>query len=123
MIQRLEIAGVHFVVDEDIKTYVYQKLGKLDQYVSRHTRESLHVDVKLKASKAKNKQRFTCEVILHLAGETFILRETGQTMPEAIDVAEEKLKIHLKKYKDLRTSPKLHQRFMAKLKRTQNPLA
>ena len=123
MVQRLEITGVHFVVDEDIKTYVHQKLGKLDQYVSRHTRESLHIDVKLKASKAKNKQRFTCEVILHLAGETFRLHETGQTMPEAIDIAEEKLKIHLKKYKDLHTSPKLHQRFMARLKREQNPLA
>lgn len=121
MIKRLEITGVHFVVDEDIREYAVQKLGKLDQYVARHTRENLHADVKLKAAKAKNKQAFTCEVILHLTGDTFRLRETGQTMPEAIDLAEEKLKIHLKKYKDLHTNPKLHQRMIIKLKRAQNP--
>lgn len=123
MIKRLVITGVHFVMDEDIKSYVQQKLGKLDQYVSRHTRENLHADIKLKASKAKNKQEFTCEVILYLTGEVFTLREAARTMREAIDLAEEKLKIHLKKYKDLHTSPKLHQRFIAKIKRTQNPLA
>lgn len=123
MIKQLEITGVHFVMDNDIKKYALQKLGKLDQYVSRHTRENLHADVKLKGGKAKNKQAFTCEVILHLTGETFTLRETGQTMSEAIDLAEQKLKIHLKKYKDLHTNPKLHQRIIAKLKRAQNPLA
>lgn len=123
MMKRLEVTGVHFVVDEDMKRYVDQKLGKLDQYVSRHTRESLHAEVKLKHAKAKDKQAFTCEVILHLTGETFAIRETSQTMSEAIDVAEEKLKIHLKKYKDLHTNRKLHQRVIAKLKRSQNPLA
>lgn len=123
MIKRLNITGVHFVVDEDTRNYATQKLGKLDQYVARHTRENLHADVKLKAAKAKNKQAFTCEVILRLTGETFILRETGRTMAEAIDLAEEKLKIHLKKYKDTHTNPKLHQRIIAKLKRAQNPLA
>lgn len=117
MIKRLEITGVHFVVDEEARTYVEEKLGKLDGYVSRHTRESLRAEVKLKASKAKNKQAFTCEVILHLPQETFSLKETGSTMLASIDVVEEKLKIHLKKYKDLHTDPKLRQRFMVRLKR------
>lgn len=123
MIKRLEITGVHFVLDSDIRAYAEQKIGKLDRYVSRHTRQNLHAQVKLKAAKAKNKQAFTCEVILGLTGEDFVLKETGQTMHEAIDLAEEKLKIHLKKYKDTHTNPKLHQRIIAKLKRSQNPLA
>ncbi|MGH7157682.1 MAG: ribosome hibernation-promoting factor, HPF/YfiA family [Candidatus Saccharimonadales bacterium] len=115
MINRLEITGVHFAVDDDIRSYTTQKIGKLDKYVSRHTRENLHAEVKLKAGKAKNKQAFTCEVILGLTGENFVLKESGRTMPEAIDLAEEKLKIHLKKYKDTHTNHKLHQRIIAKL--------
>lgn len=123
MIKRLEITGVHLDVGADLKKYVQQKIGKLDSYASRHARQSLHVEVKLKEAKAKNKQSHTCEVIMHLPSETFTLKESAQTIFQAVDIAEEKLKIHLKKYKDLRTDPKFHQRIMVRLKRAQNPLA
>lgn len=123
MIKRLEITGVHLEVGTDLKKYVVRKIGKLDGYMPRQARESAHAEVKLKASKAKNKQSHTCEVILHLPGETFRLKESAQTIFGAVDAAEEKLKIHLKKYKDLHTDPKLLQRLTVRLKRAQNPLA
>lgn len=123
MIQRLEITGVHLDVGADLKKYVQRKIGKLDSYIPKHARSTAHAEIKLKEAKAKNKQSYTCEVILHLPGEVFRLTESAQTIFESVDVAEEKLKIHLKKYKDLRTNPKLHQRFMARFRQTQNPLA
>src|SRR6187402_3264956 len=110
MIKRLEITGVHLDVGEDLKKYVMRKIGKLDSYIPRQAHQSMRAEVKLKESKAKNKQSHICEVILHLPGETFRLKETAQTMFGAIDTVEEKLKIHLKKYKDLHNNPKLHQR-------------
>ncbi len=122
MIKRLEITGVHLDVGDDLKKYVMRKIGKLDSYLPRHALSSAHVEVKLKESKAKNKQSYTCEVILHLPGEVFRLTESAQTIFKSVDIVEEKLKIHLKKYKDLRTNPKLHQRFMARFRQAQNPL-
>lgn len=117
MIKRLEIAGVHLKVGAELKKYVVRKIGKLDRYASRHVRESLHAEVKLKASKSKNKLSHICEVILHLPGETFTLKEPAQTIFEAIDIVEQKMKIHFKKYKDLHTDPTGHQHVIARLKR------
>lgn len=119
MIKRLEITGVHLDADQKLKKYVTRKIGGLDRYTSRHTRESLHVEVKLKELKTKNKnQQHMCEVILHLPQETFALKGSAQTIYAAVDLAEQKLKVHLKKYKDLHTDPKLRQRFVARLKRS-----
>lgn len=117
MIQRLEITGVHLDADQKLKSYVARKIGGLDRYVSRHTRESLHAEVKLKELKTKNKdQQQMCEVILHLPQETFALKEQAQTIYAAVDLAEQKLKLHLKKYKDLHTNPRLRSRLLARLK-------
>ena len=101
MIKRLEITGVHFDVGADLKEYVVRKIGKLDGYIPRHARQTAHAEVKLKGSKAKNKLSHICEVILHLPGEIFALKESAQSMFEAVDISEEKLKIYLKKYKGL----------------------
>lgn len=117
MIKRLEITGVHLDVGADLREYVQRKIGKLDSYLSRHARESMHAEVKLKESKAKNKQSHICEVILHLPGETFRLKEVAQTIFGAVDTIEGKLKIHLKKYKDMHTNPRANQRLLARLKR------
>ena len=124
MIKRLEITGVHLDVGADLKKYVQRKIGRLDSYIPRQARESTHAEVKLKESKAKNKQSHICEVILHLPGETFRLKEVAQTIFGAVDTIEEKLKIHIKKYKDLRTNPRLRQRVLVQIKRqTANPSA
>jgi ribosomal subunit interface protein len=120
MIKRLDIDGVHMELGKDLKMYVQRKIGGLDRYVSPHTRESLHAEVKLKEGKAKDKNRHTCEVILHLPQDTFTVKESAGTIFSAIDIVEEKLKIHLKKYKDLHTNPRLHQRIIARLKRSPN---
>ncbi len=117
MIKRLEITGVHLEVGADLKKYVMRKIGKLDSYMPRQARESAHADIKLKTSKAKNKLSHACEVILHLPGETFRLKESAKTIFGAVDTVETKLKIHLKKYKDLHTDPRLNQSIVARLKR------
>lgn len=92
MIARLEISGVHMTVGDELKRYVMRKIGRLDRYLPRHIRESVHAEVKLKEGKAKNKDERTCEVIMHLPHETFVLKETTINIYAAVDIAEEKLK-------------------------------
>lgn len=116
MIKRLEIEGVHMNVGEDLKKYVVKKIGGLEKYVPKHARSSLHVEVKLKEGKAKNKDERTCEVIMHLPQEVIMVSETTVNMFAAVDIVEEKLKTQLRKYKDIRTDHKLHQRLLARLR-------
>jgi ribosomal subunit interface protein len=116
MIKRLDISGVHMSVGDDLKKYVVKKIGRLDRFIPKASRESVYVDVKLKEGKAKDKNERTCEVILKLPQETIMLKETTINIYAAVDIAETKLRNQLKRYKDRHASPKLHQRVIAKLK-------
>ncbi|MFI5275264.1 MAG: ribosome hibernation-promoting factor, HPF/YfiA family [Candidatus Saccharimonadales bacterium] len=119
MIQKLEIAGVHTSVDEKLHRYVIKKIGKLDTYIARHARKSAHAEVLLKKNHARNSSKllYACEVIIYLPHEVVRVEEATLNLYAAVDIVEEKLKHQLKKYKELHTSPKLHRRVIARLKR------
>lgn len=100
MIQRIDIAGLKVDLDEDIKKYVYRKIGRLDRYVTRHARKSLRADVKLRDVGRKYGNKYECEVILHMPSEVITSKDSTMNMFAAVDIVEAKLKNQLKKYKD-----------------------
>ena len=53
MIKKIEIAGIHTEVTDDLRKYIVKKISKLDQYMPKNARESAHVEVKLKEQKVK----------------------------------------------------------------------
>ncbi|HKR82141.1 MAG TPA: ribosome-associated translation inhibitor RaiA [Candidatus Saccharimonadales bacterium] len=117
MIQKIDIAGVHMQVGDDLKKYVTKKIGNLDRYLPRVARESVHVEVKCKESNARGKNERTCEIVLHVPHETLTVKETTMNIYAAIDIAEEKLKTQLKKYKDRHGVKGFRRRALARLKR------
>lgn len=106
MVERFEISGVHTSVDPALKKYVIKKIGGLDKYIPRSHRKSAHAEVFLKESKAQNSNSCTCEVTLHLPSQNIIIKESALNMYAAADIAEAKLKLQLKKYKDLHSNGK-----------------
>jgi len=116
MIERLDISGVHMNVGDDLKKYVAKKIGRLDRFIPKVWRGSVRVEVKLKESKAKDKNERTCEVILRLPQETLTVKETTINIYAAVDIAETKLHHQLKRYKELHASPRLHRRLLSKFK-------
>jgi putative sigma-54 modulation protein len=118
MVQKIEIEGVHMTVGDDLRKYVLKKIARLDKYIPRHARTSAHIEVKLKEGKSKGKNERTCEVLVHLPHDNITVKETTINMYAAIDIAEEKLKSQLHKYKELHADPKLRQRLTARFKRT-----
>lgn len=117
MIKKLEIDGVHMTVGDDLRKYVTRKIGKLEKYIPKHSRDSVRAEIKLKEGKLKAMEQRTCEVILHLPHEKITVTETTVNMFAAVDIVEEKLKNQLHKYKEKHSGPKLRQRLMARLKR------
>lgn len=117
MIQKLEINGIHFETDKKLHDYIDKKIGKLDRYMNRHVRDSVHAEVFLKERMIKAKKECTCEVVLHLPKDTLTTKETTINMFAAVDIVETKLKNLLKKYKDTHGSAQLHRRLYAKLRR------
>lgn len=116
MIKKLEIAGQQLEVTPRLHTYVKNKIGKLDRYVSRHARESLHAEVKLKESKSKNQQQCKCTVIIRLPKETIEASETTVNIFAAVDIVEAKLRTQLKKYKETHESARLRRRFYERMR-------
>ncbi len=107
MINKLEISGVHLKIDDDLKKYVNNKIGKLDKYMSRHVRKSAHAEVKLIETKIKARKQATCEVVLYLPKGRLTTKETTLNMFAAVDIVEAKLKNQLKKYKETHTKNRI----------------
>lgn len=118
MIKTLQITGVHMKLDEDIELYADKKIGHLDRYVPKKARQSLKAEVKLFETKVSDKNRFACEVIMHLPHDSVTVVERAQSLYAAIDTAENKLKVQLKKYKERHGGPRLHRRVLGRLKRS-----
>ena len=100
MITKLEISANGIELTDDIKKYVEKKIGRLDRYMNKHARKSVHAEVKLKQEKSKKKDKLMAEVILHVPGETLTAKESTLNIYAAIDIVEAKLRNQLKKYKD-----------------------
>ncbi|MDB5169567.1 MAG: hypothetical protein JWO41_923 [Candidatus Saccharibacteria bacterium] len=117
MLQKFEINGVHTTIDDNLRKYVTKKIGGLDKYLSRHDRQSVHASVFLKEGKAKDKNRFTCEVKLMLPRETLIIKESTLNSFAAVDIVETKLKNQLKKHKDKHENGKMHRHLFGRFSR------
>ncbi|MEI8187357.1 MAG: ribosome-associated translation inhibitor RaiA [Candidatus Saccharibacteria bacterium] len=107
MIENITINGVHMTVDEDLTKYVMKKIANLDKYMSKHVRESVHAEVWLKESKAKDKRKLTCEAKMTLPKDVLITSETTLNIYAAVDIVEAKLKNQILKYKDLHSPSKI----------------
>lgn len=117
MLQKFEVQGVHFVVDDSLRKYVTKKIGGMDRYLSKHNRLSAHGEVFLKETQSKSKVNSECEVTLRLPHQTIIVKESALNMYAAVDIVEAKLKLQMKKYKDLHQNGKVQRRLFARLRR------
>lgn len=118
MIKKIEVTGVHYKLEEAVEQYLNKKIQKLERYVPKYARESLHVDVRLQQPKARAKgQKLSeCEVVLGLPHEVISAKETAGSMLAAIDAVEEKLKLQLKSYKGKHSHARLRGKIAEKLR-------
>lgn len=122
MIRKLEITGVHVEADERLKKYAARCVAKLEKFIPRHARKSVHVDMKLMESKRQSDNKYTAEIIMYLPHETLTARESTMNLYSAIDIVEAKLQSQLKKYKDTHSDPKFFRRVRNRFRR-RNPNA
>lgn len=118
MINNIQIAGLHLKLSAEDEEYIRKKIGPMDRYIPKKARQAVKTEVKLKESKAKDKARFTCEIVMHLPHAQITVHQKAQSLSAAIDVTEDKLKEQLHRYKEKHSGPRLHRRLVAKLIRS-----
>ncbi len=117
MMNVINITGVRYTPDDLTKRYVRKKIGSLDRYLSRHTRKSAHVDIKLKEVNRAHGNKYECDVIMHLPEQTIMAKDSTLNMLAAVDIVEEKLRAQLKKYHDTRKEHRGRHDLLGRLKR------
>jgi putative sigma-54 modulation protein len=100
MIARIDTAGINVELGDDIKKYITKKIGRLDKYMPKHARQSVHVEVKLRETNNRLGNKYQCEVIMHLPNQQLQAKEATLNMFAAVDIVEAKLKNQLVKYKE-----------------------
>lgn len=117
MLKVINVTGVRYTPDEVTKRYVRKKIGSLDRYLSRHTRKSATVDVKLKEVNRAHGNKYECDVIMYLPEVTIAAKDSTLNMLAAVDIVEEKLRSQLKKYHDTRKEHRGRHDLLGRLKR------
>lgn len=113
---KIEITTRRFELEPKIKGYVKDKMGVLEKYVPRGARGNSSVEVVLEDdASGREDNRFVCEVVMTVGGETLVSREGTINMFAAVDIVEAKLKAQLAKYKDKHMLEPRRHRMLARL--------
>jgi putative sigma-54 modulation protein len=110
---KIELSHQGFELTKDVKAYVEKKVGKLDRYVGRLQRRSVHAEVKLREENGRKKNKSTAEIILHVPNHTFTAKESTVNIFAAIDIVEAKLSNQLRKMKDKSVSRRIDRKGVA----------
>lgn len=117
MISNIQMAGVHAKLTPEEEAYITRKIGPMDRFIPKKAREATKAEVKIKHQKSKDQAKFICEAVMHLPHETITIHERATSVFAAIDLAEDKLKRQLRKYKERHGGARLHRRLVSKIVR------
>ncbi len=124
MIARIDKSGTNLGLDDDVARYIDRKIGRLDRYIPRAARKTAHATVTIRETSNQSGNKYQCEVIIRLPGETITAKESTLNKFAAVDIVEAKLKNQLRKYKTTHTGHgkahrhgivrRMHQRLFAR---------
>lgn len=97
---RVDITGVRYTVDELTKKYVMKKIGGLSRFLSRHARKTFSAEVVLSEVNRANGNKYECDVKIVVPSRVITAKDSTMNMMAAIDIVEAKLADQLRKYKD-----------------------
>ncbi|RMG69230.1 MAG: ribosome-associated translation inhibitor RaiA [Bacteroidetes bacterium] len=93
---KVTIQSIHFTAADRLKSYIQKKCDKLDQFFDRIIEGTVVLKVQ---QEVKNANKHV-EIKLMVPGDLLIAKEEAKTFEAAVDLATDKLKLQLKKYKE-----------------------
>lgn len=100
MIEKIEISGNGYKVDEPFRKYVEKRLGKLDRYLPRGAKKDVMMKVSV-AEVSKNKsEKYAISVTMEMTGGKVITaKDECSNVFAGIDLVEAKLAGQIRRYK------------------------
>ncbi len=94
----IQLQAVNFQAKNDLNDFVKEKLNRLDQYSD----QIVSADVYLKLENTSEKQNKLSEIVLHIPGDSIVVKKQGQSFEECVDVSMDTLKKLIIKRKEKR---------------------
>lgn len=94
---KLTIQSIHFDADQKLIDYIQEKCDKLDKFFDRIVDGKVYLKLQKDSQEGANK---VVEIQINVPGEEIMASETGHKFEEATDIAVDKLKRQVRKYKE-----------------------
>ena len=115
----IEIAGIHYELDEKLEKYINKKVSKLVDYIPRHARPAAFASIKISKVDQKDNNKYQCDIVLNLPDKTLVAKDLAPNPYASVDITEAKLKSQIRRYKTERREDGVNTGgFMAKVKRS-----
>lgn len=100
MIENIEISGVKYKVEDDLRKYVVKRLGQLDKFLPRKSRKDTVMKVVVTQVNRAHGNKYEISVALDVpGGKVLAARDEAGNVFAGIDILEAKLKGQVRKLK------------------------
>lgn len=100
MIEKIEINGNDFKVEETLRRYVQKRIGKLDRYLPRNAKKDVVCKVVVSGIGKGKSEKYNVAVAMELTGgKVLAARDECTNVFAGVDLAEAKLAGQIRRYK------------------------
>ncbi len=100
MIDKIDITGNGYKVDDTFKKYVSKRLGKLDRYLPRGSKKDVVCKVVVTATGKKNNEKYDISAAMEIpGGKVMAAKDECSNLFAGVDLVEAKLMGQIRRYK------------------------
>jgi putative sigma-54 modulation protein len=105
MIEKIDISGSNFKVEESFKKYVEKRIGKLDRYLPRQNRKDVVAKVVVTEVNRDHGNKYELSVSLNIpGGKVLAAKDEASNIFAGINIIEDKLTGQIRRYKTENTN-------------------
>ncbi len=100
MIEKIEVGGNNFKVDDAFRKYAEKRIGKLDRYLPRGTKKDVVVNIMVSEIERAHGEKYEISVAMDIpGGKVIAARDECSNVFAGIDLIEAKLTGQIRRFK------------------------
>ena len=119
MIEKIDISGSNYKVEESFQKYATKRIGKLDRYLPRGSKKDVIAKIVVTEVNRSHGNKYEISVAMEIpGGKVIAAKDECSNVFAGIDILEAKLTGQIRRYK-IETNPHLHKNPFLRLCRSE----
>ena len=115
MIEKIDISGSNYKVEDSLHKYAVKRIGKLDRYLPRQQKKDVHAKVVVTEVNRAHGNKYKISVTIEVpGGKVLAAKDECSNVFAGIDILEAKLTGQIRRFKTEQT-PNFGRKFLPKL--------